>query len=66
MMQQNNFVKLLINNYKIFEKDNEIYFKYDPLEILRKRAKKFEFPDNPFRKLASLNLKMMINFFKKK
>ncbi len=56
---KSNFVKLLeLMNYKIFEKDNEIYFKYSPSRKNFKKGKKnLNFPDNPFRKLASLNLK---------
>ena len=56
---KSNFIKLLeLMNYKTFEKEKEIYFKYSPSrKNLRQDKKNVNFSDNPFGKLASLNLK---------
>ncbi len=54
-----NFKRLLIQmNYKILEKDKDLFFKYKPLKIKYKNTKtNLKFKDSPFNKLASLNLK---------
>jgi len=56
---KSNFVQLLeLMNYKTFEKDKEIYFKYSPSrKNFKKEKKSVNYSDNPFKKLASLNLK---------
>ena len=53
-----NFVKLIKNmNYKTFEKDNHIHFKYVPPKKIIKREYKKNIKDNPFNILNQLNLK---------
>ena len=54
-----NFIKVLKNmNYKIYEKDNEVYFRYTPAkENFNKNKTKINFKDSPFTKLSELNLK---------
>ena len=56
---KDNFIKLLKTmNYKIYEKDKEIYFKYMPIKKVSKRSKNnTNFSDSPFKKLVELNLK---------
>ncbi len=50
-----NFVKLIKNmNYKLFEKNNEIYFKYNPRKINYRQKNKFS-SDNPFNVLNQIN-----------
>ena len=53
-----NFVKLIRKmNYKTFEKNKDIYFKYIPNKIIRKKEIKKDVTDNPFGILSQLNLK---------
>ncbi len=54
-----NFIKLLRQmNYKTFEKNNEIYFKYLPVrKNLNKNKKNINLGDSPFNKLNQLNIK---------
>ena len=56
---KDNFIKLINNmNYKTFEKQNEIYFKYIPFKKNHKREKiNKDISDNPFKVLSQLNLK---------
>ena len=50
-----NFVKLIKNmNYKLFEKNNETYFKYNPRKINYRQKNKFN-SDNPFNVLNQIN-----------
>ena len=45
-------------NYKTFEKNNEIYFKYLPVrKNLNKNKKNINLGDSPFNKLNQLNIK---------
>ena len=43
-------------NYKIFEKDKDIYFKYNPQKQIKKNFKKTPSLNNPFKILKNLNL----------
>ena len=43
-------------NYKIFEKENETYFKYSPIKKIKKVSSKKISKENPFRILKNLNL----------
>ena len=54
-----NFMKLLKRmNYRVFDRNNEVYFKYFPLKKNNKKLKtKSKFEDSPFSKLVQLNLK---------
>ena len=54
-----NFVKLLQKmNYKIYKKNNDIYFKYIPYKNnIKKKEKVIKTTDNPFKILSQLNLK---------
>jgi len=54
-----NFIKLLQKmNYKIYNKDKEIYFKYiSNKKNIRKKEKLFNKNDNPFEILGQLNIK---------
>jgi ATP-dependent RNA helicase SUPV3L1/SUV3 len=53
---KDNFKKLLKNmNYKILEKNNDIYFKYHPKKSFKKENKKI-LKENPFGILKNLNL----------
>ncbi len=54
-----NFLKLLkLMNYKIFEKKNEVYFRYSPVKKIHDKNKKnIKVVDSPFNKLEQLNLK---------
>ena len=53
---KNNFKKLLKNmGYKIFEKENDIFFKYNPRKNFKKTEKK-ALKENPFGVLKNLNL----------
>ena len=56
---KDNFIKLLKTmNYKIYEKEKEIYFKYMPIKKVSKRSQSnTNFSDSPFKKLVELNLK---------
>jgi ATP-dependent RNA helicase SUPV3L1/SUV3 len=52
-----NFKKLIEKmNYKIFEKDKNIYFKYNPQKQINKTFKKTISSNNPFKILKDLNL----------
>ena len=54
---KDNFKKLLQKmNYKIFEKDNETYFKYNPIKKFKKVSSKKESRESPFKILKNLNL----------
>ena len=53
-----NFKKLLTKmNYKVFEKEKEIYFKYNPIKKFKKAAIKKVSKENPFEVLKNLNLR---------
>jgi len=54
-----NFVKLLKSmDYKIYEKDKDIYFKYIPIRKYNEKSKKnINLVDSPFSKLVQLNIK---------
>ena len=56
---KDNFLKLLIEmNYKVYEKENEIFFKYLPQKkMFKKNDKNTKINDSPFGKLAQLNIK---------
>ena len=50
-----NFIKLIKDmNYKLFEKNNETYFKYNPRKINYRQKNKFN-SDNPFNVLNQIN-----------
>ena len=52
-----NFKKLIEKmNYKTFEKDKDIYFKYSPKKQIKKTYKKTPSLNNPFKILKNLNL----------
>ena len=53
-----NFIKLLNKmNYKTFEKEKDLYFKYFPSKkAFKKKNVKKEIKDNPFQVLRQLNL----------
>ncbi len=54
---KDNFKKLLQKmNYKIFEKENETFFKYSPTKKLKKITTKKISNENPFKILKNLNL----------
>ncbi len=53
-----NFKKLLTKmNYKVFEKEKEIYFKYNPIKKFKKAPIKKVSKENPFEVLKNLNLR---------
>ncbi len=53
-----NFKKLLTKmNYKVFEKEKEIYFKYNPIKKFKKAEIKKVSKENPFEVLKNLNLR---------
>ena len=53
-----NFKKLLTKmNYKVFEKEKEIYFKYNPTKKLKKVGINKISKENPFKVLKDLNLR---------
>ena len=53
---KDNFKKLLkIMGYKVFEKNNDIFFKYNPRKSSKKVSKKF-IKESPFKVLKNLNL----------
>ena len=55
---KDNFKKLLQKmNYKIFEKENETYFKYIPIKRNKKNKNKKTSKENPFGILKNLNLR---------
>ena len=52
-----NFQKLIEKmNYKTFEKENELYFKYHPKKIIKKNSKRIVTSNSPFKVLKNLNL----------
>ena len=54
---KDNFKKLLKKmNYKIFDKKNETYFKYNPIRKFKKTSTNKVTDENPFRVLKNLNL----------
>ena len=53
---KDNFIKLIENmNYKILEKDKDIYFKYNPKKQIKKNFKKINTSNSPFKVLKDLN-----------
>jgi ATP-dependent RNA helicase SUPV3L1/SUV3 len=53
---KDNFIKLIENmNYKTLEKDKDIYFKYNPKKQIKKKFKKINPSDSPFKVLKNLN-----------
>ena len=51
-----NFKRLIEKmDYKILEKDKDIYFKYNPKKKIRKTFKKIEPSNNPFKVLKNFN-----------
>ena len=55
---KDNFVKLIKKmNYKTYEKDNNLHFKYTPLRRTIKKNNNKNVNDNPFNVLSQLNLK---------
>ena len=54
---KDNFIKLLQRmGYKIFDKDNETFFKYSPIKKFEKTPNKKVSHENPFKVLKNLNL----------
>jgi len=54
---KDNFKKLIQKmNYKIYEKNEDLYFRYMPKKTLKKTDKKKPIKENPFRILKNLNL----------
>ena len=52
-----NFKKLIEKmNYKTFDKDKDIYFKYSPQKQIKKTFKRTTSLNNPFNVLKNLNL----------
>ena len=56
---KDNFIKLLKQmNYRIYEKDKAVYFKYIPIKKnFKKNKNNINFADSPFSKLVQLNIK---------
>ncbi len=53
-----NFVKLIKKmNYKTYEKNNNLHFKYIPIKKIIKKNNNKNINDNPFKVLSQLNLK---------
>ena len=53
-----NFKKLLTKmNYKVFEKEKETYFKYNPIKKFKKSPISKVSKENPFEVLKNLNLR---------
>jgi ATP-dependent RNA helicase SUPV3L1/SUV3 len=51
-----NFLKLIEKmNYKTFEKENDIYFRYKPKRQIKKTFKKKDTSNSPFKVLKNLN-----------
>ena len=51
-----NFKKLIIKmNYKTYEKDNKVYFKYSPKKSIKKPIRKMNNLNSPFKVLKNLN-----------
>ena len=44
-------------NYKVFEKEKEIYFKYNPFKKFKRTPIKKVSKENPFEILKNLNLR---------
>jgi ATP-dependent RNA helicase SUPV3L1/SUV3 len=54
---KDNFKKLLQKmGYKVFDKDNEIFFKYSPIKKFKKISSQKVLNENPFKILKNLNL----------
>ena len=54
---KDNFKKLLKKmGYKVFDKENETFFKYNPIKKLKKTFIKKSIDENPFKILKNLNL----------
>ncbi len=54
---KDNFKKLLQKmNYKIFDKNDETFFKYNPIKKFKKSSAKEVSSENPFKILKNLNL----------
>ena len=54
---KDNFKKLLQKmNYKIFDKNDETYFKYNPVKKFKKHSERKVSSENPFNILKNLNL----------
>ena len=54
---KDNFKKLIEKmNYKTLEKDNDIYFRYNPKKQIKKTFKKMDTSNSPFKILKNLNL----------
>ena len=54
---KDNFKKLIEKmNYKTLEKDNDIYFRYNPKKQIKKTFKKIDTSNSPFKILKNLNL----------
>jgi ATP-dependent RNA helicase SUPV3L1/SUV3 len=43
-------------NYKIFDKNDETYFKYNPIKKFKQKSNKKVSSENPFKILKNLNL----------
>ena len=56
---KDNFIKLLKKmNYKIYDRDEDTFFKYMPMKKnIKKNNKNISITDSPFEKLTQLNLK---------
>ena len=44
-------------NYKIYDRDEDTFFKYMPMKKILKNNKNISITDSPFEKLTQLNLK---------
>ena len=54
---KDNFKKLIEKmNYKTLEKDNDMYFRYNPKKQIKKTFKKIDTSNSPFKILKNLNL----------
>ena len=54
---KDNFKKLIEKmNYKTLEKDNDMYFRYNPKKQIKKTFKKIDTSNSPFKVLKNLNL----------
>jgi len=42
-------------NYKTYEKDNDLYFKYNPKKKIKKTFKKIDTSNSPFKVLKNIN-----------
>jgi len=53
---KDNFKKLLLKmNYKIIEKNNEVFFKYNPIKKTKKNFTKKTATESPFNILKKIN-----------